>query len=198
MLWSNLSETEHVEGHHQHGPAIQEVGQLIAFRRFQVFPAARQLLQDDHEVEIGSRAFDLLLVLLEARGRIVDKGQIFQRVWPTTNVEDSNLRFQMAVLRKILGDDRDLIKTVPGRGYMLAEDLPGRAMARAGYGNYGTSSTPVDRLGPESSTLAPSHRERMEALEEENFRLRCAVADLAISRVIMTSRTDSAPPLHLV
>lgn len=92
------------------------------FRRFSLLLGSRILLRDGQPVEIGSRAFDLLAVLLLARGRIVTKEEIFRKVWPQMVVEESNLRFQMACLRKVLGPDRDVIKTIPGRGYLLADE----------------------------------------------------------------------------
>ena len=98
----------------------------IAFRRFRVRPGARQLLRDGHPVEIGSRAFDLLLVLIASRGFVVPKAQIFRSVWLSTVVHEGNLRFQMTSLRKLLGPDRDIIKTIPGRGYLfVAEEVTG-------------------------------------------------------------------------
>jgi DNA-binding response OmpR family regulator len=92
------------------------------FGRFHLLPRSRTLLRDGRPVECGSRAFDLLHVLLMARGELVAKEAIVSHVWPTTLVEESNLRFQMASLRKILGPHRDLIKTIPGRGYLLAAE----------------------------------------------------------------------------
>jgi DNA-binding response OmpR family regulator len=94
----------------------------ICFRRFTVVPSARQLLADGHPIDLGGRAFDLLVVLLRSRGQIVSKVDIFSHVWPSTTVEESNLRFQMASLRTALGKDRDVIKTIPGRGYLLVAD----------------------------------------------------------------------------
>lgn len=86
-------------------------------------PGARQLLADGRPVRLGGRAFDLLLVLLRARGSLVSKEEILSSVWPSTVVEETNLRFQMAELRRALGNDRDIIKTVTGRGYLLATEL---------------------------------------------------------------------------
>ncbi|MET3528526.1 winged helix-turn-helix domain-containing protein [Phenylobacterium koreense] len=74
-------------------------------------------------MEIGSRAFDLLHILLRARGRVVARADLFRHVWPMTTVDDSNLRFQISCLRRALGKDRELLKTVPGRGYMLAAEV---------------------------------------------------------------------------
>ncbi|RRN63614.1 hypothetical protein EIK80_17085 [Caulobacter sp. 602-1] len=88
-----------------------------------MLPAARILLHHGAPVEIGGRAFDLLHVLLRSRGALVARDDIIRHVWPTTTIEESNLRVQVASLRKILGEDRDLLKTVPGRGYLLAADI---------------------------------------------------------------------------
>lgn len=93
------------------------------FRGFRLLPASRILLHHGEPVDIGSRAFDLFHVLLRSRGHIVDREEIFRHVWPTTTVEESNLRAQVASLRKVLGEDRELLKTVPGRGYVLAADI---------------------------------------------------------------------------
>lgn len=59
-------------------------------------------------------------VLMSSPGAVVSKQEIIRRVWPTTLVEECNIRFQVATLRKALGEDRDLIKAVSGRGYLLA------------------------------------------------------------------------------
>jgi DNA-binding winged helix-turn-helix (wHTH) protein len=94
----------------------------IRFRDFEIRPGDRLLLRDRQPICIGSRAFDLLMVLLRSRGAIVSKETIFRYVWPATTVEESNLRFQVASLRKVLGADRELIKSIPGRGYLFASD----------------------------------------------------------------------------
>jgi DNA-binding response OmpR family regulator len=93
---------------------------IVQFRRFRAVLRTRQLLVDGKPVEIGSRAFDLLVVLIGACGALVSKEEIMNRVWPTTVVEEANLRVQVSELRKILGEDRDIIKTIPGRGYVFA------------------------------------------------------------------------------
>jgi len=89
---------------------------------FVLVPEARLLLLDGRPVTIGGRAFDLLVVLTRYRGQTVSKETIFRSVWPNTFVEESNLRFQMGLLRKALGRYRHLIITIHGRGYLLAID----------------------------------------------------------------------------
>jgi DNA-binding winged helix-turn-helix (wHTH) protein len=97
-------------------------GRAIRFRRFTVLPHRRELLADGRLIELGSRAYDLLIALLTARGTLVTKAEIFRHVWPSTTVEESNLRVQIATLRKALGKDRDIIKTVTGRGYIFVTE----------------------------------------------------------------------------
>ncbi len=81
-------------------------------------PCLRLLLHEGRGVLIGGRAFDLLMALLQARGHLIDKNEIVRKVWPSTTVEECNIRFQIGTLRKIYsGSDGDLIKTIPGRGY---------------------------------------------------------------------------------
>src|SRR5882672_10338593 len=70
---------------------------------------------------IGSRALDILGVLVERPGDLVSRAEIMEAVWPGTAVEDSNLNLnvQVAALRRILDQDREqgsCIQTVPGRG----------------------------------------------------------------------------------
>ena len=96
--------------------------EVLSFRAYTLFPASRTLLRNGDPVCIGGRAFDLLVILLRNRGTVTPKNAITDYVWPATYLEESNLRFQVAALRRVLGPDADLIKTVPGRGYLLAAD----------------------------------------------------------------------------
>lgn len=104
------------------------------FGDYVAHPAARTLLLAGRPVCLGARAFDLLVLLLALRGSVVSKQRIMQYVWPTTTVDESNLRFQITELRKALGRDREMIKTIPGRGYILAADV-GQTVAHAEAAN---------------------------------------------------------------
>lgn len=71
-------------------------------------------------IAIGSRALDILGVLVERQGNLVLRPAIMSTVWPETAVEDSNLNVQIAALRRVLDEGRtegSCIQTVPGRGY---------------------------------------------------------------------------------
>src|SRR6516162_415740 len=71
-------------------------------------------------VAIGSRALDVLRVLITAEGDLVSKDEIMEAVWPGTVVEDNNLTVQISALRRVLDQgraERSCIQTAPGRGY---------------------------------------------------------------------------------
>jgi len=92
-------------------------GEALEFGRFRVLLRRRQLLADGIPVELGTRAFDVLMVLLEADGALVTKQELLSRVWPGVVVVEENIKFHVAALRKALGADRNLIRTEVGRGY---------------------------------------------------------------------------------
>jgi DNA-binding winged helix-turn-helix (wHTH) protein len=114
----------------------------LEFGRFRVLLRRRQLLADGVPVELSTRAFDLLLALLEADGSLVTKEELISRVWRGMFVSEGNLKFQVSALRKALCSDRDLIHTEFGRGYRFigvlrvnaataAPDCLGREMLRS-------------------------------------------------------------------
>src|SRR2546426_1779847 len=95
----------------------------LEFGRFKVVRHRRELLVDGRAVELGGRAFDTLIALIDARGSIVDKDRLMRRVWPDRVVEENNLQAQISALRKVFGADRNLIRTVAGRGYQFTGDI---------------------------------------------------------------------------
>jgi len=73
-------------------------------------------------VEIGSRALDVLRVLVERPGQLLSRHEIMASAWPGMVVDDNNLTIQIAALRRALdrdGAEGSCIQTVPGRGYRL-------------------------------------------------------------------------------
>ena len=85
------------------------------FDRVELQPDARRLLVDGAERHLGGRAFDMLLALVERRGRVVSKDELLDLVWPGLVVEENNLQAQVSALRKVIGPRP--ISTIPGRGY---------------------------------------------------------------------------------
>lgn len=90
------------------------------FNDFRVDVAKRRLLRAGEPVPLIARAFDLLLVLIEHRDRVLEKDELMQLLWPGSIVEESNLTQNVFVLRRALGEapgDHRYIVTVPRRGY---------------------------------------------------------------------------------
>ena len=108
-------------------------------------------------VVLGSRALDVLTVLVERRGELVTKQALMEAVWPGIAVEDSNLAVQISALRRILDEDRagkSVIQTVIGRGYrflapveMEAETPPVRSAAASPTSDKGASTNPAPSSG---------------------------------------------------
>jgi predicted ATPase/DNA-binding winged helix-turn-helix (wHTH) protein len=99
-------------------PASEPAGDL-AFGRFQVLRRRGELLADGQPIKLGRRAFDVLMALIDARGAVLSKDALMARVWPERVVEENNLQSQISALRAAFGVDRELIRTVSGRGYQF-------------------------------------------------------------------------------
>ena len=98
----------------------------ISFGPFRLLPTQFLLLEDEKPVSIGSRALEILTVLLERPGELVSKQELMARVWPNVFVEPANLTVHMSALRRTLRDGRDgnrFIINVPGRGYSFVASV---------------------------------------------------------------------------
>ena len=92
----------------------------VSFGPFRLLPAQFLLLEGDKPVPLGSRALEILTVLLERPGELVSKQELMARVWPNLFVEPANLTVHISALRRTLRDGRNgnrFIINIPGRGY---------------------------------------------------------------------------------
>jgi predicted ATPase/DNA-binding winged helix-turn-helix (wHTH) protein len=81
--------------------------------------ARRELRARGVSIPIGGRAFEIIEVLVQSAGELVTKNDLSARVWPGAIVEDNTLQFHISAIRKALGSDRGILKTISGRGYRL-------------------------------------------------------------------------------
>jgi non-specific serine/threonine protein kinase len=79
----------------------------------------RELRAHGAPVPIGERAVEILAVLVNSAGELVTKEELIRRVWPGAVVQENTLQVHISAIRKALGDHRDWLKTVSGRGYRL-------------------------------------------------------------------------------
>ena len=119
----------------------------------------REIQLNGESLRIGTRAFDILELLIRADGEVVSKDEIMRCVWPDTVVEENNLQVHIAALRKAFGGDRDVIRTVPGRGYRLlapravpdAPEVPHGQTSRADAGDNDDAATAIVSTLPYSA-----------------------------------------------
>jgi TolB-like protein/Tfp pilus assembly protein PilF len=127
---------------------VSEGPASVEFGRFRILPHRREVLADGRPIELGGRAYDVLVALIAANGAVVGKDELISRVWPGRIIEEGNLRAQIRALRIALGD-ADLIRTVAGRGYQFT----GEARWRPGRGQ--------GPIQPEVATAAPTVAPRL-------------------------------------
>ena len=99
---------------------------LYEFGSFLLDPAERSLLQDGKPVPLTPKVFDLLLLLVESSGRLLEKEDLMRSLWQDSFVEEGNLSFNISTLRKALGEDpknRRYIETIPKRGYRFIANV---------------------------------------------------------------------------
>jgi len=93
---------------------------LYEFGPFRLDAGERLLLRDGENVPLMPKTFDLLVALVEHHGHLLEKDELMKLVWPDTFVEESNLSYNISLIRKALGDGENgqkYIETVPKRGY---------------------------------------------------------------------------------
>src|SRR5690349_8327371 len=98
------------------------------FGEFRLIPAERVFLRGGSPVTLAPKAFDVLVVLVENAGELVEKQDLMQRVWPESFVEEANVQVQISAIRKVIGRNIS-IETVPKRGYRFKSTVK-----RIGYG----------------------------------------------------------------
>ena len=117
------------------------------FTPFVLDPAKRVLLRAGVPQTLTPRAFDLLLLLVQQRDRVLSKDEILRTVWADTVVEESNLNQQVFVLRKALNGDGhgpEYIATIPRRGYRFVGEVTERSAASPPSG---TPTAAIDEGG---------------------------------------------------
>ena len=110
------------------------------FGGFTLDDGTRQLLSDAGEVHLSSKAFDLLTMLVANGPRVVSKGEIQERLWPATFVQETNIAGLVAEIRRALGDSAStprFVRTVYRFGYRFV----GGVTADAGVTAPGLSRT---------------------------------------------------------
>ena len=121
------------------------------FGPFRLDAAEYVLMREDRVIPLSPKLFETLLVLVENSGHVVDKDELYKRVWQDVVVEETNLTKNISILRKILSEgdgEKSFIETVPKRGYRFV--VPVR---RCGYSDSESGSNPGASVDKKSAVL---------------------------------------------
>ena len=108
---------------------------IYEFGPYRLDAAERRLLRNGEVVPLQPKVFDLLLALVERPGRLLEKDELMQAVWPDTVVEEVNLANNISILRKTLSENGErFIETAPKRGYRFVASVREIVEEGAGLG----------------------------------------------------------------
>jgi len=92
---------------------------VYACDQWEIDLGRRELRSRGIPVPLGGRAFEIVTVLVQSATELVTKDHMMERVWPGAIVGEGTLHVHISAVRKALGPDRAMLKTVSGRGYRL-------------------------------------------------------------------------------
>src|SRR5271169_5208706 len=101
-------------------------GRIFQFGKFQIDAPARTLRREEAIVKLNSRAFDVLLYLVQNPGKVLTRDELLKNVWPDTFVDEHSLEQSISLLRRALEErpgDNSYIVTLPGRGYQFVSEV---------------------------------------------------------------------------
>lgn len=126
---------------------------VYRFGSFELHPEQRLLIQNGKPLRLAARSFDVLIVLIENRDRVVSKEALMEKVWGDVYVEEANLAVHISGLRKLFSSESPqavAIETFPKQGYRLVCELGvdiSSARAQAPKTSPDQSSAPSTDLG---------------------------------------------------
>jgi len=149
----------------------ERAAHFYQFGAFLLDPAKCVLVRNGEIVPITPKAFEMLLVLVQHRGEVLEKDDLLRRLWPDTVVEENNLARNISALRKALDEhpnEHRYILTVPGRGYRFVAEVKEIESPESGYSEDNSSavypSGRCDRCNQQSSGINNKDLETMNSV----------------------------------
>lgn len=145
--------------------AVDSSGQKHSheFGDFRFDSHKRVLWRNGELVNLPPKSIELLTVLLEHRGEIVERNELIERVWRDTFVEEGNLNYTISKLRKVLGSDGfgdEFIQTIPRRGYRFTGEPPEDGAGEVVFEKHSLTETVIEEIHTSSPGLASASQTR--------------------------------------
>ncbi len=134
---------------------------IYRFDDYELDISSYKLRRDGIDLHIEPKAFDVLVYLVQRRGQLVSKEELYTHLWPEQYVSDSSLTYSIRAARKVIGDSgrtQRIIKTIHGRGYSFiaaVEELPDQPQ---------TPDTPIEREPSQEASDALAGRRQVTVL----------------------------------
>lgn len=139
------------------------------FKSFRLNVEERQLLQNESVVSLTPKAFDLLALLVEQNGHLVEKDELLRTVWADSFVEEANIPRLIHTLRKTLGEDEKenkFIETVAKKGYRFVAEVTETTFADTQSQGSGDAATDRQRNAATVEEKSPRPRDSASARSE--------------------------------
>jgi DNA-binding winged helix-turn-helix (wHTH) protein/TolB-like protein/thioredoxin-like negative regulator of GroEL len=140
-------------------------GKIYQFGPYRIDVTERILLRDGDPCVLAPRVFDLLALLVENHGHLMEKETLLKALWPDSFVEEANLNVNISTLRKALGEsanEAQFIETVPRRGYRFVAPVTAVSRGASEQGsmeNHIASGSEVMPEAPEGLAAGPGGKE---------------------------------------
>src|SRR6516165_433979 len=124
-------------------------GAAVTFGPYRLLPLQRVVLRNRTPLQLGSRAREILVALVERAGEVVEKRELLRRVWPGMVVEEATLRVHINTLRKALREGEagaHYVESVTGRGYRFVAPVMPVDDTTQTHSAPGAPSDPQDSL----------------------------------------------------
>jgi TolB-like protein/DNA-binding winged helix-turn-helix (wHTH) protein len=141
-----------------------DASKLYEFGPFRLDAKERKLLRGNEIVALTPKAFDMLHLLVQNSGHLLEKDELMRLLWPDSFVEEGNLASNISHLRKALGENPQYIETVPKRGYRFVgavRQLPNVEVPRSTGGSVLQPTSPIHVRQPAAATRASIRRMRL-------------------------------------
>jgi DNA-binding winged helix-turn-helix (wHTH) protein len=156
---------------------------IFLFGDCRLDPSSRELVRAEKVQQVEPQVLDLIIDLVEHRGRLVTRDELLERIWQGRIVSESTLSSRIKMARRALGDSgraQALIRTIHGRGFRFVGVVSIEDDA-AGAERTSPSGHALEVATPPSGAAAVGRHHGTEAERRQLTIVRCSLADAALA-----------------